>query len=203
MAGSADKMNTDHHRNIEQSIDDLCENLVWSWAYLRAINGLHRVAKSSPDSLDPYPQFTSCIYHGLFDVLFIKIYNFIDSSKGARGFPKLFKLLRKYSSNSKDLMTQIKNDEKQFKNEGNIDKIKSWRNELTAHLTQSNNDPSFYSTNLLHLTELESLLNLIEKILENYSFLLLQRFNDTRHPSNEIEREIEKLLIRSKAEQHA
>jgi hypothetical protein len=194
-------MNIDHNKNIEQSIDDLCENLVWTWAYFRVINGLHIAAKSFPESLVPYPQLISCLYHGLFDVLFIKIYNFIDPSKEARGFPKLFKLLRKYLSDNTNLMAQVKNDEERFKKEENIEKIKKWRHEVTAHLTQSFRDQSFFSSNRLHLTELEELLKLLEKTLENYSFILLQRFNDTQHPSKEIESEIEKLLNRSTAEQ--
>ena len=90
-------MNTDQNRNVEQAIDDLCENLVWSWAYFTILQGLHEVAKSSPASVDPYPQFISCLYHGLFDCLFIRIHNFIDPSKGTCGFHHLFKVLRSAS----------------------------------------------------------------------------------------------------------
>jgi hypothetical protein len=188
-------MNADQQRNIEKAINDLCENLVWSWAYFRTLKGLQSVAKSSPNSLDTYPQLTSCLYHGLFDVLFIKIHNFIDSSRGACGFPKLFKLLRKYLSDDINLMEQIRSDEGRFKNEADIETVKRWRNEISAHLTQSYRDSAFFSSMHLHLSDLEGLLKLIEEIVGNYSFSLLNRFNDTRNPSAEIIQEIERLLL--------
>jgi len=120
-------MDSNQQNNIEQAIDDLCENLVWSWAYLQTIKGLHEVAKSSSDSLNSYPQLTSCLYHGLFDVLFIKLNNFIDSSKKARGFPHLFKLLRKYFLGDEDFLKQIKSDETRLRNEANMKTVKRWR----------------------------------------------------------------------------
>lgn len=188
-------MNSDQHRNIEQAIDDLCENLVWAWAQLRVLKGLHMVAKSSPDSFSSYTQLTSCLYHGLFDVLFIKIHNFIDSSKGACGFPKLFRLLRKYLSDDSNLMKQIKSDEGRLRNGANMKTVKSWRNEISAHLTQSYRDSAFFSSNRLHLNKLEGLLKLIEELVEDYSFRLLGRYNDTRNSSAEIIQEINALFL--------
>jgi hypothetical protein len=188
-------MDSNQQRNIEQVIDDLCENLVWTWAYFRALKGLHLIAKSSPDTLNSYTQLTSCLYHGLFDVLFIKINNFIDASKRACGFPKLFRLLRKYLSDDTDLLKQVKFDENRLKNEVDIQTVKSWRNGISAHLTQSYRDPSFFSSNRLHLNDLEILLELIAELLEKYSFQLLGRFNDTKHPSAEIIDEINVLFL--------
>ena len=188
-------MDSNQQRNIEQAIDDLCENLVWTWAYLRALKGLHMVAKSSPDSLNSYTQLTSCLYHGLFDVLFIKINNFIDSSKEACGFPNLFKLLRKYLSDDTNLLKQIKSDESRLRNEADIKAVKSWRNGISAHLTKSCRDSSFFSSNRLYLNDLEILLKLMEELLEKYSFQLLGRFNDTKNPSSEIIQEINALFL--------
>ena len=65
-------MNEEQQKNIEKTIDGLCKNLVWTWAYYRGLFALHEVGKSSPNLLDPYPQFISCLYHGLFDALFLK-----------------------------------------------------------------------------------------------------------------------------------
>lgn len=189
------EMNSDQQINIEQAVDDLCENLVWAWAYLRALKGLHMVAKLSPDSLNSYTQLTSCLYHGLFDVLFIKIYNFIDSSKGACGFPKLFKLLRKYLSDDTNLLKQIKSDECRLRNGADAKTVGSWRNGISAHLTQSYRDSAFFSSKRLHLNDLETLLKLIEELLEKYSFQLLGRFNDTKNPSAEIIQEINALFL--------
>ena len=118
-------MDSNQQNSIEQAIDDLCENLVWTWAYFRVLKGLHVVTKSSPDSLNSYTQLTYCLYNGLFDVLFIKINNFIDASKGACGFPKLFKLLRKYVSDDTDFLKQINSDENRLKNEADIKTVKS------------------------------------------------------------------------------
>jgi hypothetical protein len=188
-------MNTGQSRNVEQAIDDLCKNLVWSWAYFMTLQALHEVAKSSPSSLDRYPQFISCLYHGLFDCLFIKMHNFFDRSKGACGFPHLFTILRRYSADDSQLMAQIGTDEARFRNEVNIEKIKIWRNEISAHLTEDYRHFDSLSSNHLHLSELENLLNLIEEKVENYSSKILGRFNDTRHPSNEIIKEIEALFL--------
>jgi len=193
-------MNTDQQKNIEQAIDDLCENLAWSWAYLRALKGFQSVAKSSPKSLDAYPQLTSCLYHGLFDILFIKIYNFIDSSKGACGFPRIFKLLRKYLPSDSELRNQIKTDEEKINNVADIETVRRWRNEISAHLTKSYRDSVFFSSERLHLSDIENMLELLEKMVENYSFSLLNRFNDTRNPSANIVQEINGLLS-SQAEQ--
>lgn len=187
-------MNTNQQSNIEQAIDDLCENLVWSWAYYHSLKGLQSVAKSSPISLDAYPQLTSCLYHGFFDVLFIKMHNHIDSSKEACGFPKLFKLLRKYLSDDAELMEQIRTDEQRFKTEVDVETVKNWRHEISAHLTQSYRNDAFYTTWRLHLSDIENLLKLFEEVVEHYSVRLLNRFNDTRKPSAEIIREIEQLL---------
>lgn len=193
-------MNTDQQKNIEQAIDDLCENLAWSWAYFRALKGLQSVAISSPKSLDAYPQLTSCLYHGLFDILFIKIYNFIDSSKGACGFPRIFKLLRNYLPNNNKLLKQIKTDEAKIKNVADIETVRKWRNEISAHLTKSYRNSAFFSSERLHLSEIENMLKLLEEMVENYSFSLLNRFNDTRNPSAKIIQEIKRLLS-SQAEQ--
>jgi hypothetical protein len=54
-------MNSNQQSNIEQVIDDLCENLAWSWGYYRALKGLQAVAKSSSVSLGGYPQLISCL----------------------------------------------------------------------------------------------------------------------------------------------
>jgi len=189
-------MNTDQNRNVEQAIDDLCENLVWSWAYFTTLQGLHEVAKSSPTSVDPYPQFISCLYHGLFDCLFIRIYNFINPSKGTCGFPHLFKSLRRYCPDDSQLMAQTRADEARFKNEASIEKIKNWRNEISAHLTEKYHHSGFFLSNRLHLAELESLLRLIEEMIEGYSARIIGRFNDTRNPSTEIIKEIQALFLR-------
>lgn len=187
-------MSNAQHRNVEQAIDDLCENLAWSWGYFRSLKGMYKVSSSSPDSFTPYPQFVSCLYNGLFDILFVKIYNFIDSSRGARGFPRLFKLLRRYYSGDKELMAKVKSDEARLKNEVDIEKVKRWRNEVSAHLTQSYRDSAFFSSNRLHISEVEEVLNLIEGTVENYSLKLLNRNNDIRNPSKNIVKEIGKLF---------
>ncbi|NPU83777.1 MAG: hypothetical protein HPY65_04750 [Syntrophaceae bacterium] len=187
-------MNADQYRNVEQIVDDLCDNLAWSRAYLMTLKGLHEVAKSSPKYLDSYPQFVSCLYHGLFDCLFIKIHNFVDSSKGACGFPHFFKVLRKYYPDDNPLMTQVKIDVDRLKKQVSIEKIKNWRNKISAHLTQTYRQPGFFSSNSLYLSELEELLNLIEEMVENYSFNMLSRRNDTRNPSADIIKEISKLF---------
>lgn len=187
-------MNSNQQSNIEQAIDDLCENLAWSWGYYRSLKGLQSVAKSSPICIDNYPQLISCLYHGFFDVLFTKMHNFIDSSKHACGFPRLFKLLRGYLSNDPKLMKQIRTDEQRFQTEADIATVKKWRHEISAHLTQSYRDDTFFKTSQLHLSDIEKLLKLFEGVLEYYSVRLLNRFNDTRNPSAEIIQEIKQLM---------
>ena len=188
------KMNAEQNRNVEQAIDDLCENLVWARAYLMVLKALHMVAKSSPASLEPYPQFVSCLYHGMFDCLFIKMHNFFDLSKGACGFPHLFKLLRRYVSENSQLMAQVAMDDDRLKGHVSTETIKIWRNEISAHLTQSYRCTDFFSSNSLHLSELETLLNLVGETVESYSFKMLGRINDTANPSADIAEEIERLF---------
>ena len=188
-------MNAEQGKNIEQAIDSLCNNLVWCRGYFMSLKALHEVAKSSPSSLDCYPQFVSCLYHGLFDCLFIKIHNFFDRSKGACGFPHLFTILRRYCAEEGPLLIQIKTDETRFKNEDNIEKIKKWRDGISAHFTQDYRQSDFFLLNRLHLSELENLLNLIEETVGYYSLSILKRVNDTRHPSDGIIKEMETLFL--------
>jgi hypothetical protein len=188
------KMNEEQKRNVEQTIDDLCENLVWACAYFKVLSGLHLVAKASGPRLDSYPQLLSCLYHGMFDCLFIKINNFFDRRTEACGFPRLFKLLRRYTGDDTKLMAQVARDESRLKDYLSIEKVKNWRDEITAHLTQSYRSPDFFISNKLHLSELETLLNFVEQTVQSYSFKMLARINDTRNPSADVVKEIERLF---------
>jgi hypothetical protein len=187
-------MNEKEQKNVELAIDGLCENLVWTWAYYRALFALHEVAKSSPDLLQPYPQFISCLYHGLFDALFLKLYHFLDRSKGASGFPHLFKLLRRYCADDSNLLSQVKLDEKRFAEEINVEKVNKWRNEVVAHLTHRHREPEFFTDNRLHLPEIQGLIAWLEGTVESYSQTVLQRGNDTRYPSEAVAREVAALM---------
>jgi len=194
-------MNIDQQKNTEEAIDSLCENLVWTWAYFRALSGLHTVAKTSPQSLDAYPQLVSSLYHALFDALFLKLHHFIDPSKHASGFPNLFKLLRRYDPADTNLLQRVKLDENRFSEEANLKKISVWRNEVVAHLTRSHLNSEFFTNNQLHLSEIEYLIVFLEDTLETYSQTLLQRFNDTRHPSAAVVGEVAALLTRGSTEE--
>jgi len=187
-------MKEDQQKNIEETIDGLCENLVWTWAYYRALFALHEVAKFSQKLLDPYPQFISCLYHGLFDALFLKLYHFLDKSKGASGIPNLFKLLRRYCPDDSDLLRQVRLDEKRLSQEVNIEKVSKWRNEVVAHLTTSHRESEFFRDHRLHLSELHDLIACLEGTVESYSQRLLQRSNDTRGPSESVAREVTALM---------
>ena len=194
-------MNEDQKKNIEGTIDSLCENLVWTWGYHQALFSMHTHARKSNNFTETYPQLTSCLYHGLFDALFLRLYHFIDSSKGASGFPYLFKIIRKYCHDDQTLIQLVSNHEKLFIKEKIIDKIRKWRNEVVAHLTQTQRDQSFYKDNQLHLTEIEHIILLFEEILEEYSHMLLKRFNDTKFPSEKLACEISEIVSKYYAEQ--
>ncbi|OHB67460.1 MAG: hypothetical protein A2Y76_14645 [Planctomycetes bacterium RBG_13_60_9] len=187
-------MNANQRKKIEETIDGLCENLVWAWAYFRTLAGLHEVAKTSKESLDAYPQLISCVYHGLFDALFLRLHHFIDGSRNAGGFPSLFKILRRYCPVDTDLMRQIEEDERRLREEASAQKINNWRNQVVAHFTSARNDPDFFSDNRLRLSEISGLIVLLENCLEGYSMKLLQRENDTRYPSDEVINEVSRLL---------
>ncbi len=187
-------MNTDQQKNIEDAIDNLCENLVWTWAYYRALAGLHKLAKDSPKLLEPYPEFISCLYHGLFDALFLKLSHFVDSSKGASGIPSMFKLLRRYYLNDKSLIDQIKIDDKSLSEKTNMRKISNWRNQIVAHLSHTIHDSDFFNDNKLHLSEIQDLIIFFESMINTYSKKLLQRVNDTRYPSISVEQEISNMM---------
>jgi hypothetical protein len=77
-------MESIHREKIEQVIDGLCQKLVWTSAYYRFLKGLHETAKTSPSVLYAHPQLVAYLYHGLFDVLFLKLHHFIDSNKKGR-----------------------------------------------------------------------------------------------------------------------
>ncbi|WP_152555159.1 AbiU2 domain-containing protein [Desulfonatronum thiodismutans] len=187
-------MNTDQANNIEQAIDTLCENLVWTWAYLNALCGLSHLAKTSSASLAPYPQLVSCLYHGLFDVLFLKINHFIDNSRQASGLPALFRLIRKYVKDEADILQQVSEHERCLKEQADLTKISRWRNEVTAHLTRSVNSSTFYPDNRLHLEEIQDVVEYLAEVVEWYSLRMLGRVNDTKHPSEEVGREIAALF---------
>jgi len=152
------------------------------------------VARESPSLMDSYAQFISCLYHGLFDLLFIKTSNFIELSKGACGLPSLFKLIRRYAPEDTKLLSQIKRDENLLKKEANLDKIKKWRNHVSAHLTRSHQDTGFFDENRLHLDEIEDVIVTLEKTIEGYSKRLIGRENDTRYPSLAVFNEAMNLL---------
>ena len=188
------RMNADQLKNIEQAIDTLCDNLVWTWGYYRSLNTLHNLAKTTPASLDPFPEFVSCLYYGYFDLLFIKINHFIDPTKGACGLPRLFKILRSYAPDETLLLEQIKKDEKRLKRKASLDKIKKWRNQISAHLTLSNNNPEFFNQNRLHLKQIEAIIKTLEEIVGYYSKIFLGRVNSMRNPSKKITREVKSLF---------
>ncbi len=188
-------MNTDHFKNVEQAIDSLCENIVWVWAYYRSLNTLHRLAKMKPSSLKPYPEFVSSLYHGYFDLLFIKIIHCVDNTKGTCGLPNLFKMLRRYAPEEKQLLERIKKDEKRLKRRAVLDKINKWRNQISAHLTQSNNNQEFFNDNRLHLKQIEAVIKTLEEMIDYYSQVLLGRANFMRDPSKKLSREVKSLFM--------
>lgn len=194
-------MKEDQFKNIEQAIDDLCENLVWTWAYFSALKNMHEVAKTTPEVIEPFPEAISCLYHGLFDALFVKLYHFLDSTRRTCGLPALFKILRRYCQDDIALMTQVKQDMSRIKAEANFDRVKNWRNEVVAHLTISHRESSFFSDNKLHLAEIEKLIQFLEDLIEGYSQQILNRFNDVKYPSNQATIEFTQLIKGRKAEQ--
>lgn len=187
-------MNKDHLKNIEQAIDTLCENLVWTWGYYRTLYALHNLAKTKPSSLEPFPEFVSCLYHGYFDLLFIKINHFIDTTKGVCGLPNLFTLLRRYAPEDTQLLERVKKDEIRLKRSVVLGKINKWRKQISAHLTPRKNNPDFFSQNHLHLKQIENVINTLEKIVEYYSEVLLGRVNFMRDPSKIITKEVKSLF---------
>ena len=189
-------MNADQQNNIEQSINGLCKNLVWSWAYFRSLSGLHEIAKSSPPALDPYPQLVSCLYHGLFDALFLRLYHFVDKSKGATGLPSLFKQLRRYYPDDNELSGQINCDEKRLIEIADLNKIGNWRNQVVAHLTCTHRNSKFFTDNRLHFSEIHDMIVTFESMVEYYSMRLLKRGNDTHPPSEAVAAELAQLLLR-------
>jgi hypothetical protein len=194
-------MNSEQNKNIEQAIGNLCENLVWSRAYHSALLSLHTIAKANPSTLDPYPQLISCLYHGLFDALFLRLYHFVDRTKGASGLPALFKLLRRYCEDDRALLVQIDHDERHIGEIADLKKIDNWRNQIVAHMTDSKRNTEFFSNNRLHLSEISTLIEIVENIIQHYSFRLLQRGSDTKPPSDAVATELA-LLMRSQFEKN-
>ena len=189
-------MNIEQHKNIEQAIDSLCENLVWSRAYHSALLSLHTIAKTDPLALDQYPQAVSCLYHGLFDALFLRLYHFIDRTKGASGLPALFKLLRRYYGEDRDMLNQISFDERCIGEVSDLKKIDNWRNQIVAHMTNSKRNTTFFTDNRLHLSELGALIDVFENTVQHYSHRLLQRNNDTSPPAQAVSNEFALLMRR-------
>jgi len=167
---------------------------VWTWGYYRSLYALHNLAKTAPASLDPFPEFVSCLYHGCFDLLFIKINHFIDFTKGVCGLPNLFTLLRRYAPEKTQLLDHIKKDEKRLKRNAALGKINRWRKQISAHLTSSNDNLNFFNQNRLYLKQIETVIKTLEQIIEYYSEALLGRVNFMRDPSKKITREVKTLF---------
>lgn len=142
-------MNKDQCKNIEQAIDGLSENFVWAWSYFNVLKSMHEVSKNSPKVIDPFPEVISCLYHGLYDALFVNLYHFLDSTRRTCGLPALFKLLRRYYQEDSALMAQVKQDEKRISAEASLDKVKNWRNEVVAHLKISHREFFFQIINFI------------------------------------------------------
>ena len=100
-------MNPHHQQNLEEVIDSLCENLVWAWNYYYVLEGLHEEARVSSAQVDRYPSLMNCLWSAFFDALFIKLYHFIDRTKNVHSFYYLFKLIRRYIPDNKDLLSKI------------------------------------------------------------------------------------------------
>ena len=196
-------MNPDHQQNLEEVIDSLCENLVWAWNYYHILEGLHEEASVSRAQVDRFPSLMSCLWSAFFDALFIKLNHFIDRTKNVHSFYYLFKLIRRYLPDNKDLLSKIEVHESKFHKAADpiIEKIENWRNQAVAHLTRASRDDRFYEENKMHLNEIKIFLQLSDMILETYSLAILNRINDTISGSLAQKKEIKSLFEGLRAEQ--
>ena len=101
-------------RNGFKTAETIAEHLVYAWTYCATLRALQRHARECPDVLDRNGHFFSTLTFTLWDSLFLKLAHCSDSRREATGFPKLFKQLRAYLSQSHQLRERVDQQERRL-----------------------------------------------------------------------------------------
>lgn len=186
--------------NLEESVDAICDSLVWSWRYYYALEGLHEGSKANGDRLQPVGAFLLCVWTGMFEALLAKASQVIDSTKNVHSFYYLFKKTRSYITDDDELKKIVNDDESLLK--GKVpERILNWRNNRISHLSSHGRNDDFFSQNHMQLTEIQDFLKLCEEMLNRYANRLLGMVINTESGGYGLQMEGLQLLSPRPAEQ--
>lgn len=162
-------MKSNQECNGFKTAETIAEHLVYAWNYCATLRALQRHARECPDVLDRNGHFFSTLTFALWDSLFLKLAHCSDSRREATGFPKLFKQLRTYLSQSHQLRERVDQQARRLAAVHARQKVANWRNQVVVHHTITSDFEKFYKANVCSLDEIESLVRDLTEILHSFS----------------------------------
>jgi hypothetical protein len=165
-------MNKNQQRNLIGTADAIGGHLALAWNYVATLRALQKHARSHPKLIEAHNHFFFTITQALWDVLLLKLSHCSDTTKEAKGFPKLFKQLKKYLPEEAALQKTIKKQEKILQRLATQEKVKKWRNEIIAHHTHAADGQQFFEDNQFTLDEVDKLVTKHRDILHAFTFSL-------------------------------
>lgn len=175
-------MNAQQEANISKSLDAICNSLVWAWRYQNALEGLSEGAKNNKTQAKTSGVFLNCVYFGMLESLIMKIAQLTDNTKNSHSIPSLFTLVERYKLYEK---SAVKMDRDLLMGK-TPEKIKAWRDNRIAHLTESSLDDIFFNENQLSLSETREFLQACDSLINRYSTQLRNVVLDAEFGANGI-----------------
>lgn len=169
--------------NIERIIDAICDNTAYAWNYYYTLEGLQLLSQNNKSILEKYQHLINSIFYSVWDSLFIRLHYFIEKRNDSISFNYLFEKLNKNNIGNKEVLDLIRESEKYLDFiKAKLIKVFKRRNMVVAHISDKLvlTDNNFYVENKLHLSEIKEILNNFDGIINKFSFLILNRVNDTK-----------------------
>lgn len=167
-------LSTQHRNQLKAVAGMIGEDLAQSWNYIGILEAMQVHAKRNRKLFLTHSHFISTFVYAAWDSLFLKLHHCIDRQPKACGFPKLFKLTRKYLPKEKDLLRQVKADEQILGSDKAVEKIANWRNQMVAHFTLDDEAfREFYKANQCQIEELKPVITKFQEMLNHYSLILV------------------------------
>ena len=165
-------MNDDQRKNLDITATAISQYLVYAWNYAATLRGFQRHTRESTAILERTGHFIATITLAMWEALLLKLSHCSDNRREAIGFPKLFKQLRAYLPEHREL---IQAQERRLSVLEIQKKVENWRNQIIAHYTITSGFADFYRDNVVSLDEIEQLLEELDEILHIFAMQLLDK----------------------------
>lgn len=165
-------MNINQQRNLIGIADAIGDDLALAWNHVATLRALQKHARSNPKLIEAHNHFFFTITKALWDVLLLELSHCTDTKREAKGFPKFFRQLKKYSPEETTLQKTIKKQEKVLQQLSTQEKVKKWRNEIIAHHTNAAEGLQFFEDHQVTLDEVGKLVTKHRVILQAFTFPL-------------------------------